>query len=189
MTTSGPLEQEVKIPVDRLEPVRTCLAALGARLETTRQLEDNAVLDTPGLSLLGSGRLLRLRSWGHEVVLTFKGPATYQNGVKTRLELETRVEAGEGMLGILAELGWTPQRRYQKWRETWRLGGVTVALDETPIGCFVEIEGTAEALGGAAHTLGLDPATAIPSSYQELWQQWRRDHPGAPRDMLFPGLE
>ncbi|MGV8041272.1 MAG: class IV adenylate cyclase [Thermoanaerobaculaceae bacterium] len=189
MTTSGPLEQEVKIPVATLEPVRRRLGSSGARLAVSRQLEDNAVLDTPDLELLGSGRLLRLRRWGHEVVLTFKGPASYQNGVKTRLELETGVGEPERMLGILGQLGWTTQRRYQKWRETWHLGDVTVALDETPIGCFVEIEGPADELSAAAHALGLDPAAAVPASYQELWQQWRRDHLGAPRDMLFPGLE
>jgi len=186
MTTSGPLEQEIKLPVERLESVRARLGALGARLEGARQLEDNAVLDRPGLELLGSGRLLRLRRWGSEVVLTFKGPASYQNGIKTRLEIETGVAAPEGMLGILRELGWSIQRRYQKWRETWHLGAVTVALDETPIGCFVELEGPADELIAAAHALGLDPGTAVGASYQELWQRWRRDHPGAPPDMLFP---
>lgn len=189
MTTSGPLEQEIKIPVERLESVRARLGALGARLEAARQLEDNAVLDTPDLELLGSGRLLRLRRWGSEVVVTFKGPASYKNGVKTRLELETGVAEPDRMLGILGQLGWTVQRRYQKRRETWHLGGVTVALDETPIGCFVEVEGPAGELAAAARALGLDPDAAVSASYQELWQQWRRDHPGAPRDMLFPGQE
>ncbi|HPC84409.1 MAG TPA: class IV adenylate cyclase [Thermoanaerobaculaceae bacterium] len=189
MLASGPLEQEVKIPVERLAPVLARLETAGARLETARRLEDNAVLDTPDLQLLGSGRLLRLRRWGGEVVLTFKGPATYRDGVKTRLELETTVAEPEVMLAIFGQLGCTIQRRYQKYRETWRLGEVTVALDETPIGCFVEIEGPAGALAASAHALGLDLARAIPASYQELWQQWRRDHPGSPRDMLFPGQE
>ncbi|HNX49510.1 MAG TPA: class IV adenylate cyclase [Thermoanaerobaculaceae bacterium] len=189
MPTTGPIEEELKIPVHDLEAVRSRVRARGATLQVPRQLEDNAVLDTPGLSLLGSGRLLRLRRWGDEVLLTFKGPARYDRGVKSRLELETRVDNSERMLGILAELGWTPQRRYQKWRDTWLVGEVTVAFDETPIGCFVELEGPGDALRAASDSIGLDPSTAIPASYQELWQRWRQTHPGAPRDMVFPGLE
>lgn len=189
MATSEPLEQEVKIPVATLAPVRRRLGGSGARLAVSRQLEDNAVLDAPDLRLLGSGRLLRLRRWGEEAVLTFKGPASYDDGVKTRLELETGIAAPDRLLDILGQLGWSVQRRYQKWRETWRLGAVTVALDETPIGCFVEIEGPAGELAATARTLGLDPGAAIAASYQELWQQWRLAHPGAPRDMLFAEAE
>lgn len=189
MTANGPLEHEVKIPVSALAPVRHRLGISGGRLAGERQLEDNAVLDTPDLRLLASGRLLRLRRWGSEAILTFKGPATYDGGVKTRLELETGVGAPERALGILAELGWTVQRRYQKYRETWKLGAVTVALDETPIGCFVEIEGPGSELPAAAQALGLDVGAAVSASYQELWQQWRQAHPGAPRDMLFAESE
>lgn len=189
MEPSRCLEQEIKIPVADLQPARARLRAAGATPQAPRQIEDNAVLDTPALALLGSGRLLRLRRWGEEVVLTFKGPARYDEGVKTRMELETRVQDGECMLAILDELGWRPQRRYQKLRETWLLGEVIVALDETPIGCFVELEGPAEHLVAAARQLGLDATAATPASYQELWQRWRELHPGAPRDMLFAGRE
>lgn len=189
MAPTGLIEQEIKIPVADLQGVLSRLLPAGATPQSARQLEDNAVLDTPSLALLGSGRLLRLRKWGDEVVLTFKGPARYDQGVKTRMELETRVENEERMLAIFGELGWHPQRRYQKWRETWMLGDVLVALDETPIGCFVELEGLATDLAPAAHQLGLDPANATPASYQELWQRWREQHPGSPRDMLFAGQE
>ena len=101
MSSPGPIEEELKIPVDDLEAVRTCAKARGASIQVPRQLEDNAVLDTPTLSLLGSGRLLRLRRWGDEVLLTFKGPASYDRHVKSRLELETHVADRERMLGIL----------------------------------------------------------------------------------------
>ena len=189
MSTPGPIEEELKIPVDDLEAVRTRAEARGASLQVPRQLEDNAVLDTPTMSLLGSGRLLRLRRWGDEVLLTFKGPASYDRHVKSRLELETHVADGERMLGILAELGWTPQRRYQKWRETWQLDAVTVALDETPIGRFVELEGP----GGRAARRRPDPRPrprdrhpgVLPGALAAL----AADPPRGPRDMVFPGLE
>ena len=190
MSTPGPIEEELKIPVDDLEAVRTRVEARGASLQVPRQLEDNAVLDTPTMSLLGSGRLLRLRRWGDEVLLTFKGPASYDRHVKSRLELETHVADGERMLGILAELGWTPQRRYQKWRETLAVGHRHRRPRRDPD----RAASWRSRARGTRCTPPPTPSASTPrppssASYQELWQRWRQAHPGAPRDMVFPGLE
>jgi len=63
---------------------------------------------------------------------------------------------------------------------------VTVALDETPMGAFVELEGQAEQLPAAALALGLDPHAAALGTYLDLWSAYRTGHPDAPEDMVFP---
>ena len=86
-----------------------------------------------------------------------KEPGSFHEGVKSRVEIETPVESAERTLAILAGLGFQPVRRYQKRRETWSLDRIVVALDETPAGNFVEVEGPSDRLAAAAGDLGLDP--------------------------------
>ena len=85
---------------------------------------------------------------------------------------------------LFESLGYRVVRRYQKMREEWRLGGVEVALDHTPIGDFVEFEGDrAEVL---AKRCGFDPAKAEQRSYLRLYEDYRREHPEAPRGHDVP---
>lgn len=179
------IEQEIKIPVADLEAIRGRLVQAGASLDHPLTFEENVVLDDASGQLRSSGRLLRLRRYGDTFTLTFKGPATFAAGVKSRQELETEVEDGGKALALLDALGFAPIRRYEKRRETWRLGEVTVALDETPLGSFVELEGPVEAVLVGAAALGLDPGRAARGSYLELWLAHRELHPDAPEDMVF----
>jgi len=185
-TAGVAIEQEIKVPVSGLDPVRERLAQAGAALEKSLTFEKNWVLDDDDGSLRRSGRLLRLRRWGDVWTLTFKGPASFADGVKSREELETGVADGEETLALFSALGFAPIRRYEKRREGWRFAGVVIALDETPLGCFVELEGAAEAVLTAAVTLGLDPSQAVVGSYLDLWLAHRERHPGTPVDMVFP---
>lgn len=173
------------MPVPDLGGVRSRMAEAGGVQIHPLVFEDNWVLDDATGSLRGSGRLLRLRRLGDEWILTFKGPASFAGGIKSRPEFETGVTAGPRMFEILAGLGFTPVRRYQKRRETWRLSGLAVSLDETPMGSFVELEGDPAAIVPAALRLGLDPQRAARGSYLELWLAWRDVHPEAPDDMVF----
>ncbi len=182
------LEQEMKIPVPSLAEVRLRLHRRGATLVQASALEDNWVLDDRDRTLAAAGRLLRVRRCAGRSVLTLKGPASFSAGVKSRTELETEVGDGETALEVLATLGLACVRRYQQRRETWTLAGVTVALDETPMGAFVELEGEAGGLGAAAAALDLDPRRAARGTYLDLWAAYRGEHPEAPLDMVFtPG--
>jgi adenylate cyclase class 2 len=179
------LEQEMKIPVASLEEVRRRLRERGAHLLEPAAFEDNCVLDDSGHALATTGRLLRLRRFGTRCTLTLKGAAAFAGGVKSRSELETEVADAEKTLAILEGLGYRPVRRYQKRRETWSSQRVTVALDETPMGSFVELEGEGTALAGIAVTLGLDPKAAVLGTYLDLWSAFRATHPAVPEDMVF----
>lgn len=180
------LEQEIKLAVVDLDTLRAKLASRGGSLVTPLTFEDNWVFDDPTGSLRASGRLVRLRRFGDVWLLTFKGPARYADGVKTRTELESGVADGAAVTAILAALGLVPARRYQKRREVWKLAAVTVTLDQTPMGQFVELEGDGEFLPELARSLGLDPGAAARGSYVDLWAEYRTAHPEAPVDMVFP---
>jgi len=180
------LEQEMKIPVAALSETRRRLAERGARLVAPTALEDNWVLDDDRGTLAAAGRLLRVRRAGSDSWLTLKEPGSFAGGVKSRVETETVVGSADQALAILAGLGFRPVRRYQKRRESWTFDGVVVALDETPIGAFVEVEGPAARLVAVALELGLDPGAAVRGTYLDLWNAHRAHHPGAPADMVFP---
>ena len=129
---------------------------------------------------------LSLDGLGRGVRLTLKGAARFDGGVKIRDELEVEADDAELLEGILRGLGFEPWMRYEKDREAWRLGEVEVVLDHTPMGGFVELEGEAELLAGAARRLGLDADDAVRGSYVSLWAEERRRRPELPHDMVFP---
>ena len=95
---------------------------------------------------------------------------------------------GELMLRLLGELGFRPWFRYQKYREEFALEDVIVAIDETPIGTFIEIEGGDKGITGMAEALGRGPGDYVLDSYRGLFCEYCRQQ-GVPRtDMLFDEL-
>jgi len=180
-------ESELKIPVQELTAVRERLLATGAHLVHAAQREVNLLFDTHDGRLGASGQVLRLRAVGSRNVVTLKGPASYRGPVKERDEVEIEVSDGALTATILERLGLRIAARYEKDRETWLVDDVTVTLDHTPMGDFVEIEGTVRDLHGVAQSVGLDPKSAVRGSYVSLWQQYRSARPelGLPADMVF----
>lgn len=177
-----PEEWELKFPCASLEDLREQLRDLEAERVAAANSEDNWVYDRSG-ALKSAKELLRLRIDRKGARLTFKGAPRFEGRVKVRVEHETEVEDSEQMHSILKGLGFEVVRRYQKKREEWRLGGVTVALDHTPIGDFVEFEGAgAETV---ARRCGFDSTMAEKRTYVELYEAFRTENPDAPPDMVF----
>ena len=58
---------------------------------------------------------------------------------------------------------------YQKYREEFALDDVIIAVDETPVGTFVEIEGSDRGIVAAVDALGRGPADYIVESYRALF--------------------
>jgi adenylate cyclase class 2 len=127
---------------------------------------------------------LRVRNEDGKAYVTFKGPP--QRGVmKLREEHETAVGKADVMLTILGELGLQPWFRYEKYREEFAAGDVVIAIDETPIGVFVEIEGTEEQITVAARALGKSESDYMTASYRTLYVDHCRERGAEPGDMLF----
>lgn len=181
------LETELKIPVPNLAPVRKVLQQSGAEVVHPAAREENVLFDTADGRLEASGRVLRLRRYGDQRLLTLKGPVNYQGGIKMRREDETLVADADRLQAILEDLGFEAVSRYEKDRESWRFGCTAVVLDHTPMGDFVEVEGPPEELGAAALSLGLEPGRAVRGSYPSLWKEYRLRHPDQelPSDMVF----
>ncbi len=180
---SDNLERELKLPVSDLDRLRERLAELEAERLAPSAFEDNWMLDRDG-ELERAGAVLRLRRDRHGARVTYKGRANFEGATKLREEHESRVENGGEVLAVFERLGYRVVRRYQKLREEWRLGGVTVALDHTPIGDFAEFEGTgAETV---ARRCGYDPTASERRTYIEIYEEHLRRHPEAPTDMVFP---
>lgn len=176
------IEREIKTRVDDLEVVRQRLRAVGATLQHAASRERNTLYDR-GEELQADGCVLRVRRDGQGNRVTFKGPATFSGAVKQRTELETSVGDAETFAEVLLALGYQAVRVYEKEREEWSFEGSSIALDLTPIGSFVEVEGSdPEAVLGQLGLLELEFESL---SYPGLWEQARKADPDLPPDMVF----
>jgi adenylate cyclase, class 2 len=179
------IETEIKLRFESGDAARRAIDTLGAAPHTARRLQDDALLDDEAGTLYGRRCALRVRRDGDNGYVTFKGPVI-PGPMKSREEIETTIGDGERLLRVFRELGFTPRFRYQKFREERRLGGLIVAIDETPIGVFVELEGPEAEIAAAADRLGFAPGDYIRASYRTLFLEYREAHGVSSADMLFP---
>jgi adenylate cyclase class 2 len=88
---------------------------------------------------------------------------------------------------MLEELGYHVWFRYEKYREEFAVADVIVAIDETPVGTFVEIEGSQQGIVATAEALGRRPSDYLLDSYRSLFLRYCEQHGMQPSDMLFDG--
>lgn len=180
------IEREIKLRFDSPEAAREAVLAIGATPVHGRRLQEDCLLDTPDEQLRRRRSALRVRMESGKSLLTFKGPVQ-PSALKVREEFETVVADGTLLLQILEELGFLVWFRYQKYREEFALDDVVIAIDETPVGTFVEIEGGERGIADAAGALGRQPTEYLLDSYRALFVQ-HCARAGAPlSDMLFDG--
>jgi adenylate cyclase class 2 len=88
-------------------------------------------------------------------------------------------------LRILETLGFHVWFRYEKYRQEFAKDDVIVAIDETPIGTFVELEGGEQGIVSAARALGRGQADYLTDSYRGLFLQYCHERGVTATDMLF----
>jgi adenylate cyclase, class 2 len=164
-------ENEIKLAFPSPTLAIERLLRAGATQTGGREFEDNVLFDLPDRPLTNRGRLLRLRRAGERAALTFKAPVEGEHRHKVKTEHETAVADPDAMLRILTGLGFEPVYRYQKYRSTFRLGDVEAVVDETPLGTFVELEGSPGDVDRAAAAVGATPAQYIVATYRELHER------------------
>jgi adenylate cyclase class 2 len=109
--------------------------------------------------------------------------------MKVREEIETVIGDGDILLRVLKELGLHVWFRYEKYREEFAHEDVIIAIDETPVGTFVEIEGSEHGINTAAVALGRCTSDYIVDSYRGLFLQHREALGLDGQDMVFDGSD
>ncbi len=178
------IEREIKLRFDSPEEARAAILAAGGAPLRCRRLQEDALLDTEDESLRRRRCVLRIRTESGKSLLTYKGPV--QPGtMKIRDEHETVVADGGVLLRVLEELGLHIWFRYEKYREEFGAEDVVIALDETPVGTFVEIEGGERGIVVMAQALGRTPADFLLDSYRALFIKHRDERGLTGQHMVF----
>jgi len=203
-------ETEIKLKVEDVKAFERKLKKLGAKTVGTgegRVHEFNTIFDTPDGGLAKHGQLLRIRtetaggkgkaSGAKRIVLTFKQPMV--RGVddegarfKVREETETELTDSGALAKIFEGLGMRGWFSYEKYRTTWKLAAkekwakdLLIAVDETPVGTYVELEGPPEAIDRAAEAFGFARRDYLLKNYLTLYAEDCRRRGIAPGNMLF----
>lgn len=170
-------EKKYKLNKENFEIIKKFLKK---RYFTWTDKEENILYNGNQLS---TDTVLRLRKWQRVEgktwlkgsTVTYKGKSTINEGVKSRLEVETSVEDNFGV--ILNSLGYTPKLVYEKIRQEFnRADGrsALILLDELPFGYYMEIEGTVDTIKEAEKLLlseGIDLSESVEIySYPDLTQ-------------------
>jgi adenylate cyclase class 2 len=164
------LEIEIKLRVTSPAEARRRLRRAGFRVRKRRVRESNTLFDTPGQALRRAGAALRIRQAGNYSTLTYKGPGK-PGRYKSREELEIEIGDAVTAARILSRLGFEPAFRYEKHRTEYagRNARGIVTLDETKVGCFLELEGPPRWIDQTRRALGFEASEAITASYIELY--------------------
>lgn len=190
-------ETEIKLRIPDLAALIHKLRRLRASC-SGRVLERNTLFDTPDSDIRRRGRLLRLRietparsrlihAGRGRALLTSKSPvpASAPAGYKQNLESESPVDPSKDWLAAFRAIGLRPGFRYDKFRTSFSLYGTHLDLDETPVGTFLEIEGTPHQIDRVARALHFSPRDYIRGTYWDLYAAECRRRGQIPRNMLF----
>ena len=201
---SSKREIEIKLRVRR--PHRHPLPPPKARRRIARSRpRTKHLFDTPDSGFRRSGRLLRLRQQtpapGNNVrggptsaILTAKAPPlpgprssalTKKRLYKEVQENEEHIKDPRRLSQALKGLGFRPGFRYEKYRTSFHLDSLHIDFDETPVGTFLELEGTPTAINRTARALGFSPKDYLRSTYWGLYAADCRRQRRKPQNMLF----
>lgn len=130
------MEREIKVAIEDYNKTRRILSDKGRLLGSEEQIDVYL-----GSKCLQEGSALRVRMGSSSGAwITYKGPLV-EDVVKTREEVEVKVDNFESALRIFILSGFKELIRVKKTREAYLLDGLVVELDLVDgLGAFVEIE-------------------------------------------------
>jgi adenylate cyclase, class 2 len=203
-------EIEIKLRIHDVAALLNRLRRIGATSKG-RVFEHNTIYDTPDSAFRRTGRLLRLRletpvprsaairgtrlaypkSRPRTAVLTAKthphagSRESARARYKERLERELLILDPAQWPRTLRSQGLTPSFIYEKFRSTFELAGLHLDLDETPVGTFLELEGSPRAIDRAARALGFTPRDYFRGTYWDVYAADCRRRGRPLKNMVF----
>lgn len=187
-------EVEIKLRVDSPRILKRRIKKLGFVKMGAKHFEDNFLFDFEDGRLGKAHALLRLRNEGRRHLLTYKGAPLQSESYKVRREIETGVDNGARLRGILEMLGLRVVFRYQKYRTIYSQKSSRppvqhrlLVFDETPIGHYLELEGPGSWIDKVAGQLGYGHQDYITVSYATLYREHCRQKGLQPRNLIFGG--
>lgn len=181
------MEREIKLQFSDAREARLRVLAAGSAPHRPRRLQRDALLDTADGQLRARRSALRVRIDDSQTLLTFKGPVQ-PSAMKLREEIETVVADADALFSLLERLGYGVWFRYEKYREEFTLNGCVLAIDETPAGTYLEIEGEETGIAATAQALGRSTSDYILDSYRGVYVRWCAAHGVPAGDMIFASL-
>ena len=180
-------EIETKFRVEAPAEFRAKLAGVGASF-LSRKLERDIYYAGPAGADVTS---IRLRTTDKKGLFTIKSrPDTRADtspGIKVLEELQVEVADADAFGRMLDMMGYVPQLRKDKIRETYDWNGILICLDELPcLGFFLEIEAPEDGIRAAASALGLDMTQAIGETYMQLFSRYKTVRGLPDLELVFP---
>lgn len=169
-----PMETEVKFFIKTPEAIHQRLRAIGARPKP-KVFEINTCYDTPQQHIATRDGVLRLRQDDVCRLTLKRRPAMNDPDVKVFRELEVQISDCGTMEKILGGLGYQPVRRYEKWRQTYKLKETLLCMDTLPFGHFLEIEGDKESIRQIAGQLNLKWQRRILTNYLAIFDRLQKE--------------
>jgi adenylate cyclase class 2 len=185
-------ETEIKLEVRNAKETRRRLTQLGFRPTLARHFESNILFDYPDLRLRKRRCLIRLRFMGDQALLTYKGAPLQSRDYKIRPEFESKVDDGHRVHEILLHLGLREMFCYEKYRTIYAprgkrdvTDGPHLVFDETPVGNYIELEGSQRWIDEVARQMGYTRKDYIKESYAALYRKRCEAEGETAGNMLF----
>jgi adenylate cyclase class 2 len=172
-------ETEVKILEINRPKIEKTLASLGGKKVFEGKIE-TLFLDFKDNRIAGQGNLLRLRTKGKQIELTFK-EVKHGQEAKVAQEISVEVSDKEAMMHILRNLGINVTGEMEKQRVSFKLDNAQFDIDRylgdyAFIPEFLEIEAeNIDQIHKYAGAIGYKPEDCLPWSTDELIQHYRKE--------------
>lgn len=165
-------EIEVKFLDIDVSDIRKKLASVGGTCQQPMRDLRRVVIQNEAT---GRNSYLRVRDEGDKTTLTYK---VFESlSLHGANEIETTVGDFDTAVRILTAVGLKPESSQESRRETWKLDGAEVVIDEWPwLKPYIEIEGESEKIvREAAVKLGFD--WDVQAAFGDIMVAYRAEYP------------